>query len=317
MRLLVLLFCLLCLPAHAENFGQWKQQFIQRAVTGGLPRDWVENAMRDVTLNNRVIELDRKQPEGHMTLEEYVGKTVNPQRIAKGRARLRDHGELLRTTERRYGVDRHILVALWGKESEFGSYTGGFDTLSALATLAYEGRRRDFFEQELYKSLLLLRSLGMQPSEMQGSWAGALGQCQFMPSTYRRYGVDGDGDGRVDLWHDLADIFASMSSYLKEIGWRSDLPWGQRVAIPAKFDKNLIGRDKKPRDLSFWKDQGVRLTAPLSLPNGAKLRLYQPDGPQGPAYLLTSNFDVLMRWNASGYFATAVGRLADHLASTR
>ena len=311
-------FCILCLvplTAKAESFDQWLTHFKQRAVSANVSAELLDEALRDVRLDVRVIKLDRKQPEGHMTLAEYVDKTLTDRRIATGRAKFSEYRSLLKKVERNTGVPAEIMVALWGKETDFGGYTGDFNTINSLATLAYEGRRRAYFEQELLEAIYLLRRMGWPPSRMTGSWAGAVGQCQFMPSNYLRIAVDGDGNGKIDLWNNMPDVFASMANLLVKEGWRAHESWGQKITIPARFDKNLIGRDKSPQDLRFWEQRGVRFTQSVPSSVQRSIRLYQPDGPQGPAYAIYPNFDVLMRWNRSGYFATAVGRLADHVAA--
>lgn len=309
------LLIVFALPAKAESFEQWKAQYKQRAVSVGVSASLLDRFLNVAEMNERVIELDRKQPEGQMTLQQYVERTVTDKRVQTGRDKWRANRELLASVERQSGVPASILVALWGKETDFGGFTGKSDTISSLATLAYEGRRRAFFEQELLNAILLAEKLNMAPGEMQGSWAGALGQCQFMPSNYIKYAVDGNKNGRVDLWNELPDVFASMANLLVREGWKSGAGWGQRITLPAGFDKSLIGRDKSPRDFYFWEQRGVRF--PQAVPASVKgsIRLYQPDGASGPAYALYPNFDVLMRWNRSGYFATAVGRLSDHLSA--
>lgn len=302
--------------ANAANFQTWSQDFQRRAIASGIPAAAVHKAFQGITLDEKVIALDRKQPEGHMTLTEYVERTVTPKRIATGQEKRRLYRTILSNVERNYGVPAEILVALWGKETDFGGYTGTNETISSLATLAYEGRRRQFFEQELLNAIQVMQYLGLSPRTMKGSWAGAVGQCQFMPSNYLKYGVDGNRNGRTDLWNELEDVFPSMANLLVHEGWKRGAGWGQRVKIPEGFDKNLIGRDKSPRDIHFWEQRGVRFNTSVPSSVTHSLRLYQPDGVNGPAYALYPNFDVLMRWNHSGYFAVAVGRLADRLSQS-
>lgn len=314
--LIVFLLCLFSFSANAESFDHWLNTFKQRAMAAGVSRDVLDYALRDVYLDARVIKLDRKQPEGHMTLQEYVEKTVTPKRVSTGRTKLQQHIALLKKVEQKYGVSPAILIALWGKETDFGGYTGNFNTINSLATLAYEGRRRAYFEQELLEAIYLLRRMGWAPSRMTGSWAGAVGQCQFMPSNYLRIAIDGDGNGKTDLWNSMSDVFPSMANLLVMNGWRRGEGWGQKIVMPARFDKNLIGRDKSPRDFHFWEQRGVRFKHPVPVGTQHTIRLYQPDSSDGPAYAIYPNFDVLMRWNRSGYFATAVGRLADNISSS-
>lgn len=311
---LTLLFVLLLsLPANAETFDQWLANYRTRAIATGTSATIIDKALQNVFLDENVIRLDQKQPEGRMTLLEYVNKTVTDKRIDTGRAKMAQYASMLSTVERNYGVPPQIIIALWGKETDFGGFTGKNQTISSLATLAYEGRRRQFFEQELLNAIVLMDYLKLSPSEMRGSWAGAIGQCQFMPSNYLKVGVDGNRNGRVDLWNEMPDVFASMANLLAHKGWKSGASWGQKVNIPPEFDKTLIGRDKQARDLRFWEQRGVRFNTEVPSSVTTTIRLYQPDGEGGPAYAIYPNFDVLMRWNRSGYFAVAVGRLSDQL----
>lgn len=310
---LFFLFLLCSFSACAETFESWKRGFEQRAAQSGLSSHVLSRALAGVSPDDRVIKLDRKQPEGTMTLTEYVEKTATPRRVARGRELGRVHAVLLARVERDLGVPRHVLLALWGKETDFGGYTGNFSTITSLATLAFEGRRRDFFETELVAAINLLGRLGWSPDRMKGSWAGAVGQCQFMPSNYLRYGRDGDGNGRVDLWSSMPDVFYSMANMLRSEGWTPGVGWGQRVRITGRIDSALMGRDKMGRPTRFWEERGVIFPTKPNSAEGASVRLYQPDGPGTPSYAIYSNFDVLMRWNRSGYFATAVGRLSDHI----
>lgn len=311
---ILLLAFLACFPARAEDFQSWLQGYKKRAAATGIAAGKIDRALYQVRLDPKVIELDRKQPEGRMTLVEYVERTVSPERVAKGQKKLQEYRSLLASVERDYGVPPAIIMALWGKETDYGGFTGKSETISSLATLAYEGRRRQFFEQELLNAIVLLDYLKIPPSRMLGSWAGAIGQCQFMPSNYLKVGVDGNKNGRVDLWNEMPDVFASMANLLVHEGWRRGAGWGQKIRLPEGFDKTLIGRDKEPRDYHFWEQRGVSFNTPVPSSVRQQIRLYQPDGAGGPAYALYPNFDVLMRWNRSGYFAVAVGRLSDKIS---
>lgn len=315
MRFLILALILFCSTgAQAESFQSWLAKYQQRAIASGVSEQTVRRALSGIELNDKVIALDRKQPEGHMTLLEYVDRTVTPARVKMGRDKLAQNRSLLNSVQSQYGVPVEIIVALWGKETDFGRYVGHTETISSLATLAYEGRRRAFFEKELLNAIVLTELLDMNPRDMKGSWAGAVGQCQFMPSNYIKIGVDGNRNGRIDLWRELPDVFASMANLLRYEGWKPGAGWGQKIRLPSEFDKNLLGRDKSGQDIRFWEQRGVRFTKPVPSSVQHTIRLYQPDGASGPAYALYPNFDVLMRWNRSGYFAVAVGRLADQLA---
>jgi membrane-bound lytic murein transglycosylase B len=299
--------------AHAEDFQTYMRGYEQRAIASGVSANAVHRALQDVTLERSAISNDRNQPETHMTLSEYVDKTIRPQRIDRGRANYLKYQDILGDIEEKYGVPGTVILALWGKETDFGGFSGDSETISSLATMAYEGRRRAFFEQELLNAIVLLDYLKIPPSEMRGSWAGAIGQCQFMPSSYLKYGVDGNQNGRVDLWHEMPDVFASMANMLVKNGWQRGQGWGQSVSLPSKFDKNLIGRDKDPRTFRFWEQHGVHFKQSVPSSVASDIRIYQPDE-GGPAYGLYPNFDVLVNWNHSGYFAISIGRLAEQVS---
>lgn len=300
--------------ADTPDFARWKTGMQQRLIRDGLSAATVNNAMANVHLAPGVIKLDRRQPETHLTLTQYIERTVTPARVAKGRQNLARYQSALKAVEARYGVPPAIIMALWGKETDFGGYVGNSQTLSALATLAYEGRRRAYFEQEFVAAMRLLAKYNWPPQKLRGSWAGAIGQCQFMPSNYITHGVDGDHDGRVDLWNSMPDIFNSMGNLLSVKGWQRGMSWGQRVTPSRAVPPHLVGRDKQAHAKAFWQQQGVQFPDNTRIKSSQLLRLYQPDGPEAPAYVITSNFDVLMRWNQSGYFASAVGRLADKIS---
>jgi membrane-bound lytic murein transglycosylase B len=300
--------------ARAEDFQSYMKDYERRAIASGVSARAVHYALQDVMLENSIIALDRHQPESTMTLSEYVDKTVRPQRIDRGKANYLKYKSVLTQTEQQYGVPGPIILALWGKESDFGGSYGNTETISSLATMAYEGRRRKFFEQELLNAIVLLDYLKIPPSEMRGSWAGAIGQCQFMPSSYLKYGVDGNQNGRVDLWHEMPDVFASMANMLAKNGWKRGQSWGQPVKLSRGIDKKLLGRDKQARDFHFWEKHGVQFKKPVPNSVSSAIRIYQPDA-GGPSYALYPNFDVLVNWNRSGYFAVSIGQLADQLSS--
>lgn len=311
----LLAFFILFSPiARAEDFQSYIENYKQRAIASGVSENAVMSGLQDVRFDPSLIKLDRNQPEIKMTLVEYIGKTLTPQRIEKGRRNYQQYQDQLQKVENEYGVPAPIILALWGKETDFGGFTGKSETISSLATMAYEGRRRQFFEQELLNAIVLLDYLKIPPNEMRGSWAGAIGQCQFMPSNYLKFGIDENRNGRVDLWKEMPDVFASMANMLVKNGWKRGENWGQQVKIPAGIDKNLIGRDKQGRDYRFWEQLGVQFKQPVPNSVASSIRLYQPDE-GGPSYALYPNFDVLMNWNRSGYFAVSIGRLADLISN--
>ncbi len=315
------IFCLfiLLMPsfalAQAEPFDQWLGNLADEAAQDGVSPQTIQQALGNVTLVERVIELDQKQPESTITFNAYKKNILKPERVAKGRALAAENKSLLKQIGAEYGVPPSVIIALWGVESAFGNNMGGFNVVDSLATLAYEGRRAAFFRKELLHTLHLLDEERMDSSQLVGSWAGAMGQSQFMPSTYRRYAVDHDGDGRRDIWNTKADVFASIANYLKAEGWKAGQTWGREVKLTRPIPQRDIGLDNQHM-LSDWNRLGVRMKNGKNLPNKViPASLIQPDGPQGPSYLVYDNFRALMRWNRSTYFAASVGLLADRIAA--
>lgn len=310
--LLILTFIFAAFPAYADDFGTWLQRLKAEAASQGVqPRTLA--ALDAVEYKERVIELDQAQPEGKLTFEEYLEKTVTPSRVAKGRAMLAQHRALLDKVAARYGVQPRFIVALWGKETDYGRFTGGFNVLDALATLAYEGRRAEYFKGELINALHVLDGGHVRPEDMKGSWAGAMGQCQFMPTSFFKYAVDGDGDGNIDIWNTLPDVFASAANYLRTEGWNHELTWGRAVRLNQPVPESAVGV-KVQLTLPEWAQYGITNADGTPLPNLAlNASLVQPDGPNGASYLVYDNYRVLMHWNRSTYFATAVGILADRI----
>lgn len=297
----------------AVPFGDWLSELRQDARAAGISERTLERALSGVAPIPRVIELDRRQPEGRMTFVEYRQRVINDARIRKGRRMLEEHGPLLARIEAEYGVPAAVIVALWGIESNFGENTGGFPVIASLATLAHEGRRADFFRGELLSALKILEAGDIAPEAMNGSWAGAMGQSQFMPSTFLAYAVDGNGDGRRDIWGSQADVFASMANYLSRMGWDRRYIWGREVRVANGVGAS--GLDEK-RPLSRWQAAGVRQRDGGDLPAVAiDASLLRMDDGAGPSYLVYDNFRVLMRWNRSTYFATSVGLLANAIST--
>lgn len=319
--------------AYAEtqaDFDVWLADLRTEAQTKGIRAEILSAALDGIAPIPRIIELDRRQPEFTMTFEEYLGKIVPESRVRKGRKKFNENRELLEKIGAKYGVQPRFIVALWGIETSFGRHTGGFSVVTALATLAYDGRRSAYFRKELFNALQILNEGHVAPGEMKGSWAGAMGQSQFMPSSFLNYAVDEDGDGRRDIWSTKADVFASAANYLAKSGWLDDQTWGRRVKLPPGFDFQLAGLDvTKP--LGEWQDLGLRridgrdlparpLPASLVLPDGEKA----PEGVgkgedgwagnSGAAFLVYENYRTTLKWNRSTFFAIAVGNLADRIA---
>ncbi len=296
------------------GFDAWRARFRNEIQGEGLTSGVVLNALASAEFLPRVIELDRKQPEGSTTFARYADRILSPDRVQRGRELYNQHRPLLERIAGEYGVPARYIVALWGIETNYGANTGGTEVISALATLAYEGRRADFFRGELVQALRVLDQGHIAAADMTGSWAGAMGQCQFMPSSFMRFAVDGNGDGQRDIWTSLPDVFASTANYLAQNGWKSDENWGREVRLPARARAEWSGVDKR-RPLSEWARLGVRLRDGSALPARTDLdaSLVQPDGPGGRAFLVYDNYRVIMKWNRSTYFATTVGLLADRL----
>ncbi len=308
------IFCPLTAMANVE-FDAWLTNFKNEAVSVGISENTVNKAMNGVTPIERIIELDRKQPEGSITFAKYKKNVINNARIAQGRRLYKKHRALLDNTAKKYGVPAQYIVALWGIETSYGNNTGGFKVVQALATLAYDGRRSDFFRAELINALEILDAGHISHDKMKGSWAGAMGQNQFMPSSFHKFAIDGNADGKRNIWTSLPDVFASTANYLQQSGWVEDERWGRRVVIPESFSKNDFDLSIV-RDLSAWKKLGVTLPNGRAIPvvEGMSAKIVLPDEFGGDAYLVYNNYGVIMKWNKSTYFATSVGLLADQIS---
>jgi peptidoglycan lytic transglycosylase B len=297
-----------------KDFAVWLENLRVEARAAGISPATIAAALAEVKEPlPRVIDLDRKQPEFTQSLSEYVAVRVSEKRIASGRSMMSRYPTWLGRVEQKYGVARRFIVALWGLETNYGEHTGSFPLIQSLVTLAHDGRRSAYFRKELLNALQILDAGHIRLENMKGSWAGAMGQCQFMPSSFRHYAVDADGDGRIDIWNSVPDVLASAANYLKQVGWQGDQTWGRPVTIPATFDVSLAGL-KTRFPLSRWQSLGVRRSNGRALPQrNLKASLILPDGPGGPAYLVYDNFRVILGWNRSNSFAVSVGTLADQL----
>ena len=307
---------LLIMPASAdEAFENWLSELRQEALASGVSEATIADALTNVTLREKVVKADRNQPEFKMTYPIYLKKVVTAGRVEKGKRLWAEHKELLDEIGAHYGVQPRFIVALWGIESSFGRYTGGFSVINALVTMAYDGRRAAFFRKELIEALRIIDEGHIAVGDMKGSWAGAMGQSQFMPSSFRAYAVDWDKDGRRDIWGTKADVFASIANYLKQARWRDDLTWGRQVRLPAGFDGAKLAEDKIVKSMAEWRALGLRNYDGDPLPQrDLKSRLVLPDGDEAMAFIVYSNFDSTLRWNRSNYFALAVGALSDGMA---
>lgn len=291
------------------SFDEWYEEFRREAVEKGVSAQILDSAFFDVKLIPAVISFDRKQPEFRQDFQSYIDNAINSLRIRKAQRLLQTHKEIFDEISKKYGVPAPYLAAFWGMETNFGNSFGRFSIINALATLAYDTRRPDFFRSELMKAIRLIQK-GIPPEKMKGSWAGAMGNFQFMPSTYLEYGVDYDNDGYIDLWNSLPDALASAANYLSSEGWNPKLPWGREVFLPKKFDWTLIERKKT---IAEWKKEGVRFAGEIEEPETTPAELFLPAGIQGPAFLVYSNFRVIMKWNKSVLYAVSVGHLADRI----
>jgi len=298
-------------PAWASDFALWLDALRQEASAKGISEGTLERTLTGLQPIPRVVELDRRQPEFTLTFQEYMARVVSQARVKKARERYAKHKDLLSRVAEKYGVQPRFIVALWGIESDFGRLTGGFDVIPALATLAHDGRRSAFFRAQLFNALQIVDQGHIDPDKMRGSWAGAMGQVQFMPSSFLRFAVDFDGDGRKNLWGSKADIFASAANYLAKSGWNADQTWGRRVRIPDEL-KAEINDLKVRKTLREWQRLGVRRGDGQDLPT-RKIRasLVRPTEGSEPTFLVYGNYSAILKWNRSAFFALAVGHLAD------
>jgi membrane-bound lytic murein transglycosylase B len=305
--------------AAKPDFAQWLEALKTEAKSKGIRDTTLSAALDGIQPIDKVLEFDRRQPEFTMTLETYLAHTVTPQRIAKGKELMAVHRKLLAQVERRYKVPAKFIVALWGIESGFGAATGGYPVVPALATLAYDGRRSQYFRGELFNALTIV-DRGATPQQMRGSWAGAMGQCQFMPSTYLKYATRWDGAGPPDIWTSPADVFASAANYLGSVGWDPKSTWGRPVRLTAHLDDSLVGLSVK-KSVAEWAKLGIRQANGRPLPKSELMASIVHADPgrdstnTGPPFLVYDNFRTLLNWNRSVFFGVAAGTLADKLAS--
>lgn len=299
--------------AQTQPFAQWLDGLRQEAAAQGIHQATLDSALASIQPIPRVIELDRKQPEFTLTFRQYMDRVVPQARVDKGRAKLAENRALLEKIGAAYGVQPRFIVAFWGIETDFGRQTGGFEVIPALATLAYDGRRSAYFRKELLNALKIVDEGHIKADDMVGSWAGAMGQCQFMPSSFLKFAVDSNGDGRKDIWTTPADVFASAANYLSRSGWKDDQTWGRPVRLPKGFDPALADL-KVRKGLNEWQRLGVRRADGRDLPRrDLPASVVFTEGPGSAAYVVYDNFGAILKWNRSIYFAVAVGSLADRL----
>lgn len=299
-------------PPQSSSFDTFVAGVKAEARRRGIAAATLERAFAGVQANPKVIELDRHQPEFTFTWQQYRARIVSDTRVARGRTLYAQNRELLASVGNRYGVTPGVLMGIWGIESNYGQATGGFNVIEALATLAWDTRRPAFFRSELMDALRILDHGDITPERMTGSYAGAMGQTQFMPNSFLKYAVDFSGNGRRDIWGDLGDVFGSTANYLAREGWRADLPWGVAVVLPPGFDTSATGRDIR-RPVADWARAGVRgVDGRMPGPPDAISALILPGGAGGEAYLaFWSNFLAIRRYNPSDFYCVSVGLLGD------
>lgn len=295
-----------------KSFDLWLQDFRLDAVRAGVEAETLDIALRAVKPLPWVIAADRNQPEFKKSFSEYLQGVLTPQRIESGRRKLVENSRLLQRIAKQYGVRPRYIVALWGIETYYGKHTGKVPIIDALVTLAYDGRRSAYFRGELINALKIIDAGHISHRQMKGSWAGAMGQVQFMPSSFLRYAVDGNGDGRIDLWQTPEDYLSSAANYLQQAGWQDRQIWGREVLLANAADPKL--NPGESLSLAAWQRLGVRCLDGRGLPKVAfKATLIRPEGEQGRAFLVYDNYQALMKWNRAHSFALAVGLLADRL----
>jgi membrane-bound lytic murein transglycosylase B len=296
------------------SFDAWLEELRREALGKGISGATLDAALTGIKPIPRVIELDRRQPEFTLTFRQYMDRVASSARVKKGRSRLGENRVLLDAVGRQYGVQPRFIVAFWGVETDFGRITGGFPVVPALATLAYDGRRSKYFRGELLNALKILDQGHIAVKDMVGSWAGAMGQCQFMPSSFLSFAVDHDGDGRKDIWNTRADVFASAANYLAKSGWKGDQTWGRAVRLPKGFNASDASLKVRKR-LGQWQRLGVRRADGRDLPTrdltASVVLAEKKIG--GSAYVVYNNYRTILKWNRSTYFALAIGSLADRI----
>ena len=297
-------------------FDKWLENIEMLAINKGIASETIEKSLTGVEPNNRVIELDRKQPEFTLTLETYLNNAAPKSRVKKGKDLYQEHQKLFEEIYEVYKVQPRFIIALWGIETNFGMYTGSFNVIRSLATLSHDLRRRDFFTDEMINALTIIDQGHIEPDEMMGSWAGAMGQNQFMPSSFLNYATDFNRDGKKDIWNTLPDVFASSSNYLNKSGWDHNQTWGREVKVSQKIDENLITVSARKivvsKKITEWSKLGVTNLDGSKLPDvNIDAYLVYPEGEEGRKYIVYENFKTIMKWNRSLFFGIAVGTLSD------
>lgn len=325
----VLLTLALCLSTSAwaedkkydapKEYLQWLDNLKNEMQGRGISKKTIKKVYKDNDYyhpNPEVVKIDRKQIEFVLTSTEYLNRVVNKKRVETAQIKYKELYPLFKDMEEKYGVPVNYLIAFWAVETNFGQSFGNYQVMEVLTTLSYDKRRPTFFKEELYQALKIVDKWGIDPIQMEGSWAGAMGHFQFMPSTFNAYAVDYNVDGKIDIWHSFEDAIASAANYLASAGWDRNQPWGQEVSLPWNFDYGSSGRDNI-KTIAEWDKLGIRTkdNKPLVWAKEMKASIVVPEGKKGSAYLVTNNFKVIMKWNRSENYALAIGVLADYIKS--
>lgn len=329
---LAVILCSVCLSGSVvaktqAEFQTYLSDLKQEAITKGYDSKLIDKAFATASYKEKVVSADKNQPEVKETLETYLPKRVPQWKIDRARKLYAENKDVLEQVAKEYGVQARFIVALWGLESNFGTIQGGHNVISSLVTLAFDGRREALYKRQLWAALDILKSGHITLDKFKGSWAGAMGQTQFMPTSFNAYAVDYNNDGRKDIWTTKEDAFASIANYLKQEGWDDSLTWGRQVKLPENFDSQYVlkrGTKTRKQWLEYWNDSerslaewqalGVRRADGSDLPNvDVRAALVMPDDINGRMYLAYDNYKVFMHWNRSYYFATSVGYLSDRI----
>lgn len=307
--------CASSMQQAPQEYLDWLDNLKEEMVERGISEKTIDKVYEDnyYKPNPEVVKIDRKQAEFALTSTDYINRVVNKKRVQTAQKKYKELNPILEKISNKYGVQPHYLVAFWGVETNFGQNFGGYNVIEALTTLSYDNRRPKFFREELYQALKIIDKWQIDYKKMQGSWAGAMGNFQFMPSTFNAYAVDYNEDGNIDIWYSFEDAAASAANYLSQIGWNKNQEWGQQVTLPWNFDFNNSGR-KKLKSIKEWKKLGIKALKGQKLPkDNVKAAIIVPEGKKGNAYLVLDNFNKIMIWNRSENYALAIGILADYI----
>ena len=308
MRYITIILLLISL-VNAKDFKNWVNEFKEEALKENISKETIDKAFKDVKLLKVAIKADKNQPEKKLTFDTYSRKVVSKKRVANGVKKLKQNQKLLKKVSKKFKVSPNVIVALWGIETLYGKVTGSFRVVDALATLAYEGRREKLFKKQLIYALKIIDKGYIEYKNMKGSWAGAMGQCQFMPSSFLAFAIDYDKDGKKDIWKNKKDIFASIANYLNTKGWKFNEPILTKVTLPKNFNRKLSNLKKK-KSIKEWKKLGLKINK--NIDKNLKASLFIPKKSKS-GYLVYKNFFNLKKWNNSNHFALSVGLLAQKI----